>query len=366
MLPLKLHSVRLTLGLLVALTFFGCVGAPQRRLPRRKPTASPTDTLPMRRNDRLGGNSPPKRIPDLRIPEAPKPLPPAPPPRLPTLDQTKSTLPSPPKWNGKPPTPLVPTSLTTAAPAGSDNGKIIPAVNKEYDANNPKQTLQDVTQSVIKRFSEVDSYIARLVRREWLKGKLQPEEIILFKFRKKPWSVYFKWLSQSGQGREVVYVEGQHDNNMHVKISPSDATFLMPAGKVLSIKPDSILVRGNSRHDIREAGIGKMIHRLKKVVQAMNSGDRSQGVAVYHGKKTRSEFPVPLDCIEWKIPPGYEKLLSKGGKRWYYIDPRHQLPTLMITEDEKGKVVEYYRYDRLQFPVKLDENDFDPTRLKKQ
>jgi len=43
----------------------------------------------------------------------------------------------------------------------------------------------------------MDSYIARLTRREQVNGKKQPEEIILFKFRQQPWSVYFKWLGES-------------------------------------------------------------------------------------------------------------------------------------------------------------------------
>jgi hypothetical protein len=36
---------------------------------------------------------------------------------------------------------------------------------------------------------------------------------------------------------------------------------------------------------------------------------------------------------------------------------------LILAKDERGQEVEYYRYDRLQPGVKLDDADFDPDVL---
>ncbi|MFO0929094.1 MAG: hypothetical protein U0736_19080 [Gemmataceae bacterium] len=36
---------------------------------------------------------------------------------------------------------------------------------------------------------------------------------------------------------------------------------------------------------------------------------------------------------------------------------------LVACWDERGQEVEYYRYDRLQAGVRLDDSDFDPERL---
>jgi hypothetical protein len=36
---------------------------------------------------------------------------------------------------------------------------------------------------------------------------------------------------------------------------------------------------------------------------------------------------------------------------------------LIITYDENNQEVEYYKYDRFQFPTRLDENDFNPDYL---
>ena len=63
------------------------------------------------------------------------------------------------------------------------------------------------------------------------------------------------------------------------------------------------------------------------------------------------------------IPPGVEPQLPRGGRRWLFFDPASHLPVLMITHDDKDHEVEYYCYDRLQYPVKLDDLDFDPDKL---
>jgi hypothetical protein len=55
--------------------------------------------------------------------------------------------------------------------------------------------------------------------------------------------------------------------------------------------------------------------------------------------------------------------MPKGGRRFWYFDPATGLPVLIVTDDPTGHPVEYYCYDRLQFPVKLDDADFDPERL---
>ena len=65
----------------------------------------------------------------------------------------------------------------------------------------------------------------------------------------------------------------------------------------------------------------------------------------------------------WVIPPGVEPQLPRGGRRWLFFDPASHLPVLMITHDNMDHEVEYYCYDRIQYPVKLDDLDFDPDKL---
>ena len=45
------------------------------------------------------------------------------------------------------------------------------------------------------------------------------------------------------------------------------------------------------------------------------------------------------------------------------MDPATRFPALVITQDETGREVEYYCFDRFQFPVRLDDDDFNPDKL---
>jgi Protein of unknown function (DUF1571) len=226
----------------------------------------------------------------------------------------------------------------------------------------PAAKLRDLYQQAATRYAGMDSYIARLRRREQVHGKDQPEELILFKFRKEPWSVYFKWLGNTGKGREVVYVKGQHGNMLHTLLAAGDMP-LAPAGKRMALPPDNVFVKSASRHAITEAGIGVIIEQCGRALEAQKNGQNSFGSLTYRGLMKRPEYPHPLETVEQQIPARLESSLPQGGRRWIFFDPTSGLPVLLITHDEKGHEVEYYCYDLLQYPVKLDNADFDPDRL---
>jgi hypothetical protein len=87
------------------------------------------------------------------------------------------------------------------------------------------------------------------------------------------------------------------------------------------------------------------------------------GAIRYVGLIKRPEYEQPLEAAEHEMPPGYEPTLPRGGKRWIMFEGETRLPVLVITKDETGHEVEYYCYDRIAFPVKLDDDDFNPDKL---
>src|SRR5207249_1707957 len=153
-------------------------------------------------------------------------------------------------------------------------------------------------------------------------------------------SVYLKWLGPVAQGREVIWVDGQHEGKIHTLLAAGDMP-LTPAGKQIGLAPDSMFVRNSSRHSITEAGIGTLLDRFGQLLDAGARGDTSQGVLTYLGRVKRDEFSLPIEAVEWTIPPGLEQALPRGGKRWCFVDPESQLPALIITHDERGQEVEY-------------------------
>jgi hypothetical protein len=239
--------------------------------------------------------------------------------------------------------PMVPNGSPAPAAAGRNNMRLLHRTAAE-------------------RFAALDSYIARMTRRETVRGRAKPEEVILFKFRKQPWSIYFKWLAGEGLGRELTYVKGQHDNKLQLRLAGGDIPFA-PAGKRIALPPDSILVKSSSRHPITEAGIGATIERIGALLDAADRGDSRFGKLKDLGLQVRAEFGEAVPAIEHMMPPEAEPELPQGGRRVFYFDPHTQLPTLIVTQDEKGHEVEYYFYDRIHPGVKLDDADFDPDRL---
>src|SRR5207245_4835185 len=157
--------------------------------------------------------------------------------------------------------------------------------------------LRELYKQAALRFATIDSYVARLRRREQVKGKDQAEELILFKFRKQPWSVYFKWLGQTGNGREVIYVKGQHGDMIHTLLAAGDMP-LAPAGKHMALAPDNVFVRSASRHAITEAGVGVMIEKFGLALASQERGEKRSGPLAYVGAAKRPEYDTSLETVE--------------------------------------------------------------------
>ncbi len=220
--------------------------------------------------------------------------------------------------------------------------------------------LQQLYRKASQTYAGMDSYIVRLKRREQVAGKDCPPETLMFTFRKKPYSVHFRFLDGESKGREVVYVKDQHEDKIHTLTAAGDVPFMGP-GQRISLAPDSALVRARSRYPITEAGIGSLIDHFG---QALAYKDRNgNGVLRYLGPQKRADYDRPLQCVEQMIPAGKEEATPQGGRRLWYFDPASGLPVLVVSKDTNGKEVEYYCYDRFEYPVKLDDADFDPEQL---
>jgi hypothetical protein len=223
-------------------------------------------------------------------------------------------------------------------------------------------TAGELYEAARDRYAGMDSYIARLTRREVVRGERRPEELILFKFREKPWSAYMMWLGEEGRGREGLYVKGQHGDKVHTRLAAGDILFV-PAGRRMALAPDGALLRSASPHPITDVGLGAAIAKIGDVLSAQRRGDRRRGGLAVVGPERRPEFVEPAYGVEHRVPPGSDPVLPEGGRRTYYFHPVHAMPTLFEARDGIGREVEYYRYDRLQPSVHLNDDDFDPDRL---
>jgi hypothetical protein len=299
--------------------------------------------------------------PDLRIPASAvaQEIPVVPVPPVPLGRGAAPSAPTVPALPA-PPATVILTSVEGARNASQPAPSV--ASPSPIDSEAKPVSLRQLQQDGAAWYVGVDSYIVRLTRREQVGDEAKPEEVMLFKFRKEPWSVYFKWVGKVGHDREVIYVKGQYGNQIHTRLAAGDAPF-MPAGHTMALAVDSTLVRSASRHSITEAGIGSCVIRFGELLDAQERGDRSHGTVTDLGAQNRREFSQPVRGAEQIIPPGAETELPKGGRRHFYFDAEHHLPMLVITYDNRNQEVEYYHYDRLEAPVHLDADDFNPNKL---
>jgi hypothetical protein len=239
-----------------------------------------------------------------------------------------------------------------------------PASDNEPGASaaSPIRQLHD---RAVARWLSLDSYIVRLKRRETIAGKPQPEEVMLVKFRKEPYSIYFKWIGAEAKGREVAYVKGRYENKINT-LTAGGEFLLVPPGMVFKADVDSPLVRARCRYPITQADLGSTVQRFGTLVDKLEHGDTSWGSLKYLGSVQRPEYERPVDDIVQLLPPRADPQLPGGGERHWFFDPESGLPLLILAKDQTGRELEYYCHDRFIAPAGLVDDDFNPDKLWKK
>lgn len=227
--------------------------------------------------------------------------------------------------------------------------------------------LKKLVQVANDQWRKVDSYEARLVRKETVNGKEGPKEEVLYLFRREPMSVYMKNTGEQGKGREILYNPTKHGDKIHIVTGAGDGF----TGLRVTKSPDEPMVRDRSRQSIRDAGFGRGIGAFTRMVEQVESGKLPPDALKALGPTQRPEYPYPLEAVVQTIRPGEEKHSPAGGTRTWFFDgkpesPSYGLPVLVVATDPKGKELEYYCFDRIRLPAGLTDADFDPVRLNKK
>jgi hypothetical protein len=205
-------------------------------------------------------------------------------------------------------------------------------------------------------YQGVRDYTCLFVKREVIRGAMQPENLITMKVRTQPFSVYLRWHSpKQFQGQEACYVQGRNNNQMRVR-SPG----LLGAVGFVSLDPRDPRAAENSRHTIDEAGIGNLIERFSRgYALDRNLGNVQVRMGDYEYNRRR------CTRIETIHPD------NAGGRVAYYrsvifLDKETHLPVRVENYDwprpggtPDGEQLEVYSYADMKFNVGLGERDFN-------
>jgi hypothetical protein len=243
--------------------------------------------------------------------------------------------------------------------------------NDAADANANFQNVRRLGKTAASKWDTTTTYEGRLVRRETVGGKAQPEEEVLYRLRKEPFAVSMLNTGEVGKGREVLFNPSQHGEKMHIIVGAGDSFFLKAGTRAPTMSPDSRTVTEKSRHNIRDAGFGNSIARFNSLVDKVLTGRAKPESLHFGGAEVRQDMPgYTLERVEQTINANEETHLPKGGKRLWFFDakaesPSYGMPVLVITF-EGGREVEYYRFDRIRSPAGLTDAEFDPERMGKE
>ncbi|MEZ4449200.1 MAG: DUF1571 domain-containing protein [Nannocystaceae bacterium] len=192
-------------------------------------------------------------------------------------------------------------------------------------------------------YRSVRDYTATLTKRERVKGKLLPAEVIEVKFRR-PYSVYMKWTGAAHQGQEVLYVRGVNGGKLraHPGSFPDVTVDLDPRG--------SMAMRGN-RHPITEASLGDIVD---KIVRDLRRGDARPGEVTLQDLGPGQRGGELVRCVEARFSaPGYY-----APRVRVCLSARTRLPAWIQVWDAEDRLVEDYEYRDLKINVGLTDRDF--------
>lgn len=215
------------------------------------------------------------------------------------------------------------------------------------------------------RLDHIPHYSGTFIKQERVKdADLQDLQTIEFKMRHKPFSVYMKWVEGGDIGRQVLFVEGQYEDKLQVKLGGKKGSLL----PVMKLEPDSSLAMKESRYPVTELGLmflAEQVHKYRK-------RDLGLGKGVHWEMIPNQQFQDNVcDCwvLEYEsreVEPIYRKVTT-------YIDRKLSLPVCvrnygwppegMDTSDpaavDEATLIEYYGYTNLHFEDQLSDADFD-------
>ena len=155
------------------------------------------------------------------------------------------------------------TAVAAAAPAPASLEAAVSLDFTQQAGEHPLAPVIRVSKASLEHIDRnIRDYSATLVKQERVNGDLSEHQHIFVKIRHEPFSVYMSFLKPF-QGREVVYVDGQNDNQLVVL----EAGLKRMLGK-MTLAPDGMVAMRGQKHPITKVGIRNLTAQLIRRFEA--------------------------------------------------------------------------------------------------
>lgn len=211
-----------------------------------------------------------------------------------------------------------------------------------------KVDIHELLSRAVEAYSQVSDYTCLFDRTELVADRLVVEKNTIFRF-KKPGSIYLRIMEGKNRGVVSVYVEGENDGRMVVR--PRGALGFV----TIKLDPEGRRAMENSRHPIRDAGIGHVLRLIQTNYDTWRSS--GLGTITYLGEDDLTGKRAHVVKAVFPEGVGYY-----GHVIHIHFDSQSFLPVKITIVDWKDRLVEEYQFRDVVINPGLTDEDFKPDR----
>lgn len=246
---------------------------------------------------------------------------------------------------------------------------ISPAASADAGSGEIQGRLALVMQSLmlekgLQKLESIPDYTATFLKQEKISGVMSDPNFMQVKVRHEPFSVYMKWVEGGDVGREVLYVDGENDNEMLVKLGGVKGR-MMPT---LKVNPNGTVAMAESRYPVTNMGLKKMIEKILEAREADLKVPRGIACRLIDNQKFNKR-----DCYCYQIEYESSELSPQFRKSLIYIDKETYFPAcvknyswapdgqeeLAGQELDEATLCEFYSYSNVTLEERLASAAFD-------
>jgi hypothetical protein len=256
------------------------------------------------------------------------------------------------------PQPVVPPPAAVAPPQALGGLALLTArpTGAAAQAEHPLAPVIRWADDALRQMQGLRDYTGTFVKREWVDGRLQDQQVMYAKVRQAPFSVYLQFLAPADvKGQEALYVVGQNDGNLLAH----PVGFKQALVGTISLAPNAPQAMEGNRYPITDFGVRRLLERyLEGAILDSQFGECDVQIIENAAVNDR-----PCTCIQVVHPQPRREF------RFYlcrlYVDNQWNVPVRCETYDwpkapgQQPQLVEEYTYAGLRLNAGLSDADFD-------